>query len=133
MTITSHNLALLIAASQHGENAMHHDLLAMTQALQAHGLPADCIFSLHGQLDRALVLAFLHSVRRQMEGWRSGSLFVHVSSHGFVQGDTVENARPGLQLRNTADFTAEHHLFWDEFFAALALPTGVHLTLLPDL
>jgi hypothetical protein len=112
---------------------MHNDLRAMTQALLARGLPADRIFSLHGQLDRPLVLAFLHAARRRMDGWKAGSLFVHVSGHGYFVGETAETARPGLEFSATGDPTDVYHLLWDDFFAALDLPTGVRLTLLPDL
>ena len=126
-------LALLIAASPPGEPAMHNDLRAMTQALLARGLPADRIFSLHGQLDRPLVLAFLHAACRRMDGWKAGSLFVHISGHGYFVGETAETARPGLELRDTGDTGDDYHLLWDDLFAALDLPAGVRLTLLPDL
>ena len=137
----SPHLALLIAAPPPGETAMHNDLLAMTQALLARGLTADCIFSLHGQLDRSLVLAFLRAARRRMDDWQAGSLFVYVSGHGFFVGETAETARPGLELRNTGETSDDYHLLWDDFFAALDLPfdklrtppAGVRLTLLPDL
>jgi len=88
-------VALLIAAPPPGETAMHNDLLAMAQALLDRGLPADHIFSLHGQLDRSLVLAFLRVARRRMDGWTAGSLFVHVS--GLEYGDrrrTLLSYRP---------------------------------------
>jgi len=133
MNTATSQLALLLSAPQEGDTAYHHDLLAMTQALQTRGLPADHIFSLHGQLDRPLVLSFLQTARRQITGWQAGALFLHVSGHGFFQGDTAENARPGLLLKDTDDVTDEYHLFWDEVFAAFDLPPGVHLTLLPDL
>ncbi|MEZ4727470.1 MAG: hypothetical protein R3E79_10080 [Caldilineaceae bacterium] len=133
MNAPSHHLALLLAAPQAGETAMLNDLIAMTQALQARGLPADRILALHGQLDQPLVLACLAAVHRQMAGWNSGGIFIHVSGHGFFQGDTAATARPGLQFRNTDDVNDDYHLFWHEFFDVLALPTGVGLTLLPDL
>lgn len=129
---SSHSLALLLAPVA-GEAAMYNDLVAMTHALQQRGLPADQILALHGDVDRLQVLAFLQAAHRQMAGWNSGSLFVHVTGHGFFQGETAAQARPGLELRNTGDFTDTYHLFWDEFFAALDLPNGVQLTLLPDL
>jgi hypothetical protein len=129
----SRQLALLLALPHHGETAMHRDLIAMTQALQDRGLSTDNILSLHGQVDRALVLSLLRSAHHQMAEWQAGSLFVHVSGHGFFTGDVAENARPGLQFRDTADPHDGYHLFWDEFFDALSLPVGVSLTLLPDL
>jgi hypothetical protein len=51
------------------------------------------------------------------------------SKHGFFHGETVDVARPALR----EDHGDDGHLLWDDFFAALALPAGVGLTLLPDL
>lgn len=93
----------------------------------------DDILCLHGRLDRPLVLAALQAVSRRVAGWTAGSLFVHVSGHGFFTGDTLETARPGLLFAESDDCGDDSHLFWDDFFAALALPAGVGLTLLPDL
>ena len=70
---------------------------------------------------------------RRVAGWTDGSVFLHVSSHGFFTGDTLEAARPGVLFEESAEADDDGHLFWDEFFAALALPVGVSLTLLPDL
>ncbi|RLT40000.1 MAG: hypothetical protein DWI57_09240, partial [Chloroflexi bacterium] len=92
-------IALLIATPPTpDEPAMRNDQLAMTQALLARGLPADRIFSLHGQLDRPLVLAFLRAARRRMDDWKAGSLFIHVSGDGYFVGETAETARPGLEF-----------------------------------
>jgi hypothetical protein len=132
MNSTTPQLALLVGAPLYREEAMHNDLIAMDQALQERKLPADRVFSLHGRLDRDLVLSFLRAARRQMDGWSEGLLFVHVSGHGFFHGDTVENARPGLCFQESQVDDGDH-LFWDEFFDALDLPTGVQLILLPDL
>lgn len=77
--MTPNNLTLLIAAAPPGEPAMHNDLRAMTQAMLARGLSTDHIFSLHGQLDRPLALAFLRAARHQMDDWEAGSLFVHTA------------------------------------------------------
>lgn len=130
----AHNhLALLLAAPQPGETAMLADQAAMTGALLARGLAADQIFSLHDPLDRPRALAFLDAASRRVAGWTEGSVFVHVSGHGFFAGDTAETARPGLLFSDSEDVTDDNHLFWDDIFAALALPAGVRLTLLPDL
>ncbi len=112
---------------------MLRDQAAMTAALLARGLPADRILALHGRLDRPLVTAFLQAAGRRVAGWSDGSVFVHVSGDGFFTGDTVEEARPGLLFGDSEDVTDDEHLFWDDLFAALALPAGVRLTLLPDL
>lgn len=89
----------------------------------------DDILCLHGRLDRPLVLAALQAVSRRVAGWTAGTLFVHVSGHGFFTGDTLQTARPGLLFAESDDRGDDGHLF----FAALALPAGVGLTLLPDL
>ena len=112
---------------------MLNDQIAMTQALLARGLPADHIFALHGRLDRNMVLSALHNIQRRMVGWQSGSLFVHVSGHGYFVGEMGDTAYPGLLFDDTEDVADDYHLPWNDFFAALALPAGVRLTLLPDL
>lgn len=127
------HLALLLAAPQPGETAMRRDQAAMAGALLARGLAADDIRSLHDPLDRPRALAFLAAAGRHVAGWTEGSVFVHVSGHGFFAGDTTETARPGLLFSESDDVTDDEHLFWDDLFATLALPPGVRLTLLPDL
>ena len=127
------HLVLLLAAPQPGESAMLADQAAMTGALLARGLPADDILSLHDPLDRPRALAFLAAASRRVAGWTEGAVFLHVSGHGFFAGDTAETVRPGLLFSESEDVTDDGHLFWDDFFAALALPAGVRLTLLPDL
>jgi hypothetical protein len=128
-----HQLALLIAAPQPDETAMYRDLTAMAQALLTRGFSADQILALHGRLDRPLVIAFLQAAGRRVAGWSEGAVFLHVSGHGFFDGDTAEAARPGLLFGDSEDVADDDHLFWDELFAALALPAGVRLLLLPDL
>ena len=130
---TSHHLALLSAAPQPGESAMYRDVSAMAQALLARGFSADQILCLHGRLDQPLVIAFLQAASRRVAAWTDGSVFLHFSGHGFYDGDLAETARPGLLFGDSEDVTDGDHLFWDELFAALALPAGVRLTLLPDL
>ena len=131
--MTTNQLALLIAAPQPGEVAMFNDMLAMDQALRERGFPADQIRMVHGRLDRSLVLAFLEAAARQLTAWTTGTLFVHYSGHGFFSGETADEARSGLLFADGGESTAHGHLFWDEFFDALALPDGVQLILLPDL
>lgn len=126
-------LALLIAASQPGESAMLRDQAAMVEVLLARGMSADQILCLHGRLDRPLVTAFLQAASRRAAAWTDGSVFVHVSSHGFFHGETAEEARASLLFTESDDFGDDGHLFWDDFLAALPLPAGVELTLLPDL
>ncbi|MBX7237716.1 MAG: hypothetical protein K1X65_25290 [Caldilineales bacterium] len=125
--------AILIAAPHPGDTAMLRDQAAMIDALLARGFSADQILCLHGPLDRPLVLATLQAAGRRVAGWREGSVFLHVSGHGFFVGGTPETARPGLLFTESDDVTDDGHLFWEDFFAALALPSGMRLTLLPDL
>ena len=132
-TNASPRLALLIAAPQPGEVAMDRDLAIMSEALLARGFASDRILCLHGRLDRPRMVAFLQAASRRVAGWTDGSVFLHVSGHGFFTGDTATEARPGLWFASTDDVTDDNHLFWNELFAALALPAGVRLTLLPDL
>ena len=98
-TRTYHHLALLIAAPHPGEVAMYRDQAAMAEALLGRGLSADEIPCLHGRLNRPLVTAFLQAASRRAVGWTDGSVFLHVSSHGFFDGDTAEigAARPTVR------------------------------------
>lgn len=127
------HLAILIAAPQPGESAMYRDQASMTGALLDRGFSADRILCLHGQLDRPLVTAFLQAASRRVAGWTAGSVFLHFTGHGFFDGDTAAEARPGLLLGDSEDVADDGHLFWDELFTALTLPAGVRLTVLPDL
>jgi hypothetical protein len=129
----THNLALLIAVPHFGESAMYRDQAAMAQTLLGRGLSADEIISLHGQLDRQVVIAFLQAASRRVSRWMDGAVFLHVSGHGFYDGDMVETARPGLLFSNLEAVQNDDYLFWDEVFTALVLPANVKLTLLPDL
>ena len=129
---TTH-LALLIAAPHPGETAMSNDLTAMAQALLARGFTADEILCLRGWLDRPRMVAFLQAAGQRVASWTDSSVFLHVSGHGFFTGATVEDARPGLLFEESAEADDDGHLFWSDLFAALALPAGVRLTLLPDL
>lgn len=131
--IYPNHLAILIAAPQPGESAALRDQAAMIDALLARGFSADEILCLHGRMERPLVIAFLQAASRRMATWANGEVFVHVSGHGFLTGETVEEARAGLLFTESDDVNDDGHLFWDDFFAALALPAGVELTLLPDL
>ncbi len=129
----AHQLGILIAAPQPGEAAMYNDMTAVARALQGRGYSADQILCLHGRMDRRLVAACLQAASRRVATWTQGSVFLHVSGHGFFDGETAEDARPGLLFGSTDEVADDYDLFWDELFAALVLPAGVRLTLLPDL
>ena len=93
---------------------MFRDQAAMTQVMLGRGLSADEILCLHGRLDRPLVTAFLQAASRRAAGWTEGSVFLHVSSHGFFDGETAESARPGLLFGDSEDLADDDHLFWDD-------------------
>ena len=109
-SLHSHHLALLIAAPQPGDAAMYRDLTAMAQTLQGRGFSADQILCRHGRLDRPLVLAFLRAASRRVIAWADGSVFLHVSSHGFFTGNAEAEARPGVIFDATDAVTDEYHL-----------------------
>ena len=125
-------LSVLIGAPHLGETAMHHDLVAMYEALGRRGLAPEEILSLEGALDRRLLLGFMEAIHHRIAGWKQGSLFLYVSGHGFLTGENAEEARVGVELGPTKQVEDEFHVFWDELFEALALPPGVSMTLLPD-
>lgn len=112
---------------------MHNDMIAMFQALQGRDFSTDQILSLHGRLERPQVVALLQAASRRVAAWTEGAIFLHFTGHGFFQGATAAEARPGILFDDTADVADDFHLFWDDFFTALILPAGVKLTLLPDL
>lgn len=126
-------LAVILAAPQDGEAAMHSDMTAMNCALHDRGLSADRIYSLHGQLNRPLVLAILQAVPSPHEWMARGYTLCPCQRSRLFSGATAQTARPGLLFRQTDDVENQYHLFWDEFFAALCLPPGVQFILLPDL
>lgn len=132
MKTSENTLSLLLAAPHPGERAMHNDQVAIAEALLALGYSPEQILMLHGRMDRYLVLAALDNLKRRMAGWESGSFFVHVSGHGYVVDETSD-AQAGLWLAESTDIQDDFHLLWADFFDALRLPTGVRLTLLPDL
>lgn len=102
---------------------MFNDMVAMATALQGRGMAPDQICCLHGRVTKTAVLNFLQELSSKI---KEGTLFIHISGHGFFTGETAEVAHPGLIFADT-------HLLWDEFFAALVLPTSVNMILLPDL
>ena len=129
----SNSLALLIAVPWSGEMAMRHDIQAIIPVLRRRGLQAHQMMILdQGVLDRETLLVFLRQAHRRTQSWDAGAVFMYVSGHGTFAGRTLAEARPAVQLRAADHPTQEHTLYWDEIFAALDLPQGVTLTLLPD-
>ncbi|MCB9155958.1 MAG: hypothetical protein H6645_02435 [Caldilineaceae bacterium] len=111
---------------------MHNDVAAMYRALQQRGLASDQILCLEGQLDRRLLLSFLAAIGQRMAGWTEGAVLLYITGHGFFTGDNATEARVGIELQPAAQYRPEVHIYWDELFAALAIPPGVQMLLLPD-
>ena len=125
-------LALLIGAPHDGDLSMHNDLVAMYDALRMRGLAPEEVLTLEGKLDRQILMGFLKGVSRRIAKWARGELFLYFSGHGFFTGDTVEEARVGVQLQSAAQEDSEYCTYWDEIFATLSVPEGVIFTILPD-
>ena len=128
-------LALLVAASHPGDVAMRADLLAMVDALHRKGYRDDEILRLDGVLTREELLVFLGEARDRIAGWSEGLVFLHYSGHGAFwpwDAETAAAARPGWQPEPDTLLSPNRWVFWDEVFAALAVPTGVNLAVLPD-
>ena len=125
-------LALLFGAPHAGEVAMHNDLVAMYDALRLRGISPESILSIEGRLNRNLLTEVLSTVCNEVAEWKAGEIFIAVSGHGFFVGEQGDTARVGLELRPAEQITHEYHVFWDELFARLALPSAVNLTLVPD-
>src|SRR5262245_9442222 len=75
-------LALLVAASWEGEVAMHHDLVAMHDALRLRGFQAEDILTLDGPLNRESFVSFLKKARERMGKWHQGELLFYFGGHG---------------------------------------------------
>ena len=125
-------LALLIGTPNEGDVSMHNDLAAMYDALKTRGLAPEEILSLEGNLDRQIVMPFLEGVSHRIAQWREGQLFLYLSGHGFFSGDTVEEARIGIQLQKATPESNTHSVYWDEMFCALSIPEVVTVTMLID-
>ena len=81
---------------------MHNDLAVMHKALQARGLAPAEILLLEGNLARQILMTFLEGVGRRIAHWSEGELFLYLSGHGVFTGDTFEEARLGIMLREVA-------------------------------
>jgi len=123
--LDKNRLAVLIAAPLRGEAPMQNDLGLIYEAVRRRGFAPEEFLTLSGALNRRLLLALIREASESINGWKSGELFLFYSGHGSFEGSTLADARPGLQLMSDL-------VLWDEVFAALALPSGVRLTLLPD-
>ena len=77
-------------------------------------------------------MPFLEGVRHRIAQWREGQLFLYLSGHGFFSGDTVKEARVGIQLQKATAGSSVHNVYWEEVFCALAVPEVVMVTMLID-
>ena len=125
-------LALLIGAPHDGDLSMHNDVVAMYDALRMRGLAPEEILTLEGKLDRQILMEFLKGVSRRIAQWAEGELFLYFSGHGFFTGDTVAEARVGVQLQYVAQGICKYCVYWDEIFATLSVPKTVTFAMLPD-
>ena len=125
-------LALLIGTPNEGDVSMHNDIAAMYDALKTRGLAPEEILSLEGNLDRQILIPFLEGVSCRIAQWRKGQLFLYLSGHGFISGDTVEEARVGIQLQKATPESSAYNVYWEEMFCALSVPEVVTVTMLID-
>lgn len=121
-------LAVLIAAPWAGETAMSDDVRALATALGKRGFTGDRILVADGVATRKQLLDVLTHAAGRIASWDRGVVFLAISGHGSFQGTSAAEARPALQLADGVD----RDLFWDEVFAALRVPAGVRVILLPD-
>ena len=129
---SSSELAILVGAPHKDQTAMHNDVAAMYRALQQRGLASDQILCLEGKLDRRLLRGFLATIGQRIAGWTEGTVLLYITGHGFFTGDNAAEARVGIELQPADQYRPEVHIYWDELFAALAIPPGVQMLLLPD-
>jgi hypothetical protein len=125
-------LALLIGAHHKGDIGIHNDLMAMYVTLQTRGLALEEILSLEGNLDRQILITFLKEVSHGIAKWSQGELFLYLSGHGFFTGDSVEEARVGIELQNDLLESRMQDVYWEEVFSALSIPEAVTFTMLID-
>jgi hypothetical protein len=126
-------LAILVASAWKDDTSAHADVTATYQVLRRRGFAPEELMVLSGPLTRSALLAFLHDVRRRLASWDAGEVWLSYSGHGFYEGKTAADARPGLLLTGEPlPPGPEQQIFWDEVFAALQVPAAVPLTVLPD-
>jgi hypothetical protein len=138
MTILSSmppSFALLIAAPHPRDTAMRHDVAAMAAALTERGLALKQIRRLEGDLTAPVIAAFLRDAHARIADWPAGDVFLYYSGHGGyapLDAETADAARPALLPAADTAGEPAHWLFWDDVFAIIEAPPGVHITLVPD-
>jgi hypothetical protein len=73
----------------------------------------------------------LETVRNRISAWSTGHVFLYYNGHGMYGAPAGGRPEPGLQLTPRRNEQTSF-LLWSELFAALAVPGGVRLLLLPD-
>lgn len=125
-------LALLITVptDNYFPNAAANDLSAMQQALRERGFKPSQILALSGGVKRQQVLSFLRDGGARAAQWSDGVVFLYYSGSGYwPKGNPpIASVKTGWELSSQAD----DFVLWDEVFAALNLPVGVRLVVLPD-
>lgn len=121
-------LAILVAAPWTGETAMREDIRALADALGKRGFRGDHLVVADGVTTRKELLDVLTRAAQRIASWDHGVVFLGISGHGSFQGATAAEARPALQLADGVD----RDVSWGEVFAALRVPPGVRMILLPD-
>ena len=111
---------------------MHNDIVAMYDVLRQRGFRPEDLLLVEGVLTRRVLLAVLHVVHERIEAWHTGEVVIYISGHGIYRGTTAATAEPGVLLKETIQPTQEDVVWWEELFRALAVPRGVHLTVVPD-
>jgi hypothetical protein len=124
--------ALLIGTPNEGDVSIHNDLAAMYDALKKRGLAPEEILSIEGNINRQILMPFLEGVSHKIAQWREGQFFLYLSGHGFFTGDTVEDARVGVQLQKATARSSVQNVYWDEVFTALSIPEAVTVIMLID-
>ena len=107
---------------------MRDDVRALAMALGKRGFTGDRLVVADSVTTRTQLLDVLTRAAGRIASWDRGVVFLAISGHGSFQGSSAAEARPALQLADGAD----RDVFWDEVFAALRVPAGVRVILLPD-
>lgn len=123
----ANRLAVLMAAPQNVETAMHNDLEAMSDALARRGFREDEILVLEGDLTRSRVAAFLGSAARQIASWKTGSVFLYYTGYGSPTSFDENTAEAALQFEGTLaeESNRESWMSWGDVFEALDATKGV--------
>jgi hypothetical protein len=107
---------------------MGEDIGALRTALARRGFGDAELLVADGVTTRARLLDVLAQAANRVASWHGGIVMLAVSGHGSFRGTTAADARPALQLADGED----RDVPWQDVFAALRVPPGVRLLLLPD-